>query len=224
MQDSKIGIIGNGNVGGALQRGLSRAGYEVRTTGKEPSRVGEVGNWADLVVLAVPYGERRNALRSLGDGIRDKPLVDVTNAVDGKMEYAGDLRRSGAEEVQEWAPNARVVKAFNTVFAQNMERGQAAGEPLTLFAAGDDAEAKQGVLALGKALGFDAVDAGPLEHARWLEPLGYLNMALAFKANHGPNSGFRFVHAKDSGPQRGARPAANAPRHERAERPAKPAK
>lgn len=213
---AKVGIIGKGNVGSALERGLAKAGYEVQTTGKDPARVGEVGQWADLLVLAVPYAQREAAIRELGDGARGKTLVDATNALRGNMEYAGSLQRSGAEEVQQMAKGARVVKAFNTVFAQNMDTGQAAGEPLTLFAAGDDAQAKRQVLEMGEALGFDPVDAGPLEHARWLEPLGYLNMALAFKANHGPNTGFRFVHGKGgANATRGARPAPNAPRHER---------
>jgi predicted dinucleotide-binding enzyme len=208
-----VGIIGRGNVGSALERGLTGAGYQVRTTGKDPAQVAEVGRWADVVVLAVPYGARKDALANLGDGVRGKTLVDVTNALSGDMEYAGRLDRSGAEEVQEQAPGAKVVKAFNTVFAQNMPTGQASGEPLTLFAASDDADAKRTVLAMGEALGFDPVDAGPLEHARWLEPLGYLNIALGYKAKHGPNSGFRYVHAKSGArAARGARPQANAPR------------
>jgi len=55
-----------------------------------------------------------------------------------------------------------VVKAFNTVFAAHMADGQAQGERLSLFCAGDDPEAKQQVQGLGQDLGFDAVDAGPL--------------------------------------------------------------
>jgi predicted dinucleotide-binding enzyme len=209
-QAPRVGIIGKGNVGSALERGLMRAGHEVRTTGKDPRQVREVGQWADLLVLAVPYGERGNAVRELGDAVEGKTLVDATNALGGKMEYAGSLERSGAEEVQEMARGAHVVKAFNTVFAQNMDSGQAAGEPLTLFAAGDDAEAKRTVLGMGEAIGFDPVDAGPLEHARWLEPLGYLNIALGYKVEHGTQTGFRYVHAKAAGATRGARPTANA--------------
>jgi hypothetical protein len=214
-QTPKVGIIGRGNVGGALQRGLTKAGYAVQATGREPGTVREVGRWADVLVLAVPYGERRHAVEELGDAVRGKPLVDVTNALDRKMEYMGRLDRSGAEEVQQLAREAKVVKAFNTVFAHTMESGQVAGEPLALFAAGDDAEAKRIVMEMGGAIGFDPVDAGPLEHARWLEPLGYLNIALGYKVNHGPESGFRFLHPKTAQHARGGRPAPNAPRHER---------
>lgn len=213
MAHLKVGIIGRGNVGSALGKGLAGAGYTVRATGKNAAEVAEVGRWADLVILAVPYGERRNAVEELGEGVRDKPLVDATNAVEGNLEYAGSLERSGAEEVQGLARGAKVVKAFNTVFAQTMSTGKVGGERLALFAAGDDQEAKQTVLDLGAAIGFEPVDAGPLEHARWLEPLGYLNIALGYKAHHGPDSGFRYVHGKGGhGASRGVRLQPNAPR------------
>jgi len=190
-------VIGKGHVGTALSEGLQRLGREVRTTGHDPDRVRDVARWADLVILAVPFGERRNAVQAAGRETLDgKTVVDVTNALGPGHDFVGDLRRSGAEEVQEWCgPGACVVKAFNTVFAQHMAQGQAQGEPLTLFCAGDDPEAKQEVQEIGRGLGFDAVDAGPLAAARWLEPLGYLNIQLAHTAGLGADSGFRYVHA-----------------------------
>ena len=51
---SKVGIVGDGNVGSALRRGLERAGYEVRAVGNHPEQVKETGEWADVVILAVP--------------------------------------------------------------------------------------------------------------------------------------------------------------------------
>lgn len=189
----KIGIIGDGNVGSALTQGLTRAGHEVRPVGKEPGRVKEVAQWADVVILAVPFSERQNALREMGS-VEGKVLVDVTNALNDRMGYAKGLDESGAEELQKMARGARVVKAFNTVFAQNMSTGQLHGEPLTVFAAGDDEGAKQKVMRLAQDIGFDAIDAGPLENARWLETLGVLNVNLGYKQNMGPTIGFRLVH------------------------------
>ena len=63
----RIGIIGDGNVGTALTQGLTRAGYEVQAVGKEPGKVAEVARWAEAIVLAVPFSERENALREMGD-------------------------------------------------------------------------------------------------------------------------------------------------------------
>ncbi len=191
---AKIGIIGDGNVGTALTSGLTRGGYEVRTVGREPQKVKEVGTWADTLILAIPFGERQNALRELGD-VRGKVLVDVTNALDANMGYAVDPNKeSGAEQLQRMAEGAKVVKAFNTVLAQHMDTGTLHGEKLTVLVAGDDEGAKARVMELSRAIGFDAVDAGALRNARWVETLGYLNIQMAYVVGHGPTVGFRFVH------------------------------
>ncbi|HJQ93755.1 MAG TPA: NADPH-dependent F420 reductase [Candidatus Thermoplasmatota archaeon] len=187
----KLAIIGDGNVGTAIQAGAKRAGYEARTTGKDPEQVRKLGAWGDVIVLAVPFGERANAIKELGK-VDGKTVVDVTNAMDDQG-YAGDVRKSGAESVQEMAEGARVVKAFNTVFAQTMGTGMAAGETLTLFVADDDATAKGQVIDLGNAIGFTAIDAGPLQNARWLETLGYLNIQLGYAQKYGTDIGFRLV-------------------------------
>ena len=189
-----IGIIGSGNVGSALQEGLVRAGYDVDAAGHEPERVAQLARNAEVVILAVPFDQREDALRSAGD-LTGKILVDATNAMDKNMGYALDLKQSGAEQLaQKAARGAKVVKAFNTVFAQNMSTGKVQGERLTALIAGDDEPAKRTVMQLAKDLGFDPVDAGPLAQARYLETLGVLNINLAYKAGMGPAMGFRLVH------------------------------
>ena len=50
----KIAIIGKGNVGGAIQRGLERAKYEVKSVGKDPQGVREAAAWASFAVPAEP--------------------------------------------------------------------------------------------------------------------------------------------------------------------------
>jgi hypothetical protein len=101
---------------------------------------------------------------------------------------------SGAERLQERAPAARVVKAFNTVFAGTLDRGEVKGQQLTVFAAGDDEEAKRSVLELARSIGFDAVDAGPLRNARLLEPMGYQNIQLGYTLGMGAEIGLKLVH------------------------------
>lgn len=189
----KVGIIGKGSVGSALQRGLARAGHEVRAVGKEPGTVRQTAAWAEVVFLAVPFGALDDALRDMGDAVHGKVLVDVTNALTPDMQLALGCTTSGAEELQKKAARAKVVKAFNTVFAQHMDKGQVKGEKLSLFVAGDDTAAKAHVLGFGREIGFDAIDAGPLRNARWLETLGYLNIQLGYVQKLGLEIGFRLV-------------------------------
>lgn len=188
----KIAVIGKGNVGSALERGLKRAGYDVRSTGKAEAR--ETADWGEVVLLAVPFGAVNDAVESIGGSIEGKILVDVTNALDENMGLAIGFSTSGAEELQKLVPSAKVVKAFNTVFAQQMDSGKVGGETLTVFAASDDDDARTTAMEMAKAIGFDAVSAGPLQNARWLETLGYLNIGMGYVVGHGVNSGFRYVH------------------------------
>ncbi|HRR27108.1 MAG TPA: hypothetical protein P5300_10465, partial [Acidobacteriota bacterium] len=62
------------------------------------------------------------------------------------------------------------------------------------FVAGDDQDAKDHVLRLGRDIGFDPVDAGPLRNARWLEALGYLNIQLGYLLGMGTEIGFKLIH------------------------------
>jgi len=190
----KIGIIGSGNVGTALKRGLEGAGYKVKSAGRDQNDVRTAAAWGEVLILAVPFGATEDALRVMGDAVQGKVLLDVTNALTPDFQLALGCTTSGAEELQKKAPKAKVVKAFNTVFAQNMSTGKVKGEKLTLFVAGDDKAAKDLVLSVGKDLGFDPVDAGPLRNARWMETLGYFNIQLGYMLKMGTEIGFKLVH------------------------------
>jgi predicted dinucleotide-binding enzyme len=191
----RIAIIGHGNVGTALEQGLVRAGHEVQAAGNEPERVRETARWGEVIILAVPYRAIDAAAAEIGDAADDKPLVDVTNALSPGHQFAGDFDRSVAERLQETLPRAHVVKAFNTMFASEMPTGKVKGQQISLFVAGDHPDAKQRVIDLGRALGHDVVDAGPLVQARWLEALGYFNIQLAMGPSKlGRDIGFKLVH------------------------------
>jgi 8-hydroxy-5-deazaflavin:NADPH oxidoreductase len=191
---TRIGILGEGHVGSALARGLKRGGYEVRTAGDDKAAVRDTVGWAEVVILAVPFGALDDVVRTAGEALAGKTVVDVTNALDDNMNLALGFNTSGAEELQKKLPQARVVKAFNTVFAQHMDTGRLGEQQLTAFVAGDNAEAKTAVLGLARDIGFDAVDAGPLKNARLLEPLGYLDIQLGYVLNMGTQIGFKLLH------------------------------
>jgi 8-hydroxy-5-deazaflavin:NADPH oxidoreductase len=190
----KIGIIGTGNVGGALARGITRAGGDVRSAGKKPAQVRDTARWADILILAVPFDALDDVASTIRPIVESKKVVlDVTNALTPEMSLALGYTSSGAEELQKKLPGARVVKAFNTQFAQHMETGHLGDEQLTVFAASDDADAKHLVLELARAIGFDAIDAGPLSNARLLEPLGYLNIQLGYVLGLGTQIGLQLL-------------------------------
>ena len=165
----------------------------MRLVGNEPPRVRETAVWGEVLVLAVPYPAVEQALSEMGDAVNGKTLVDVSNALTADFRLAVGFTTSAAEELQKKAPGAKVVKAFNTVFAQHMDSGTVNGTSLTLFVAGDEAAAKAQVLSLGKDLGFDPVDAGPLTNARSLEALGYFNIQLGYMLKMGPQIGFKLL-------------------------------
>lgn len=193
MTTKRIGIIGKGNVGSAIARGLERQGLEVRSVGNDPERVRQTAAWAEVVVLAVPYDALDDVVDEVGEDVAGKTVVDVTNLLDENMNLALGFTTSGAEELQNKLPNAHVVKAFNTVFARYMDSGRLGEQSLTTFVAGDDQDAKSAVLELANQIGFDAVDAGPLRNARLLEPLGCFNVQLGYVLGLGTQIGFKLL-------------------------------
>lgn len=198
----KIAIIGTGGIGSGLASVLAKTSHEVtvsdRKGGTEAAaklagrgvsvRAAEVRpavQAADVVILAVPY----SAAAGLGQvaDFADKIVVDVTNPV--KEDFSGlqiGHTTSAAEEIAKALQGARVVKAFNTVFAQVYDQGLKFGDTaMQTFVAADDADAKGAVIALAKDAGFDARDAGPLSNARYIEPLGYLNIQFGYMLGQG---------------------------------------
>ncbi len=180
----RIGIIGTGRVGTALQSGWTDAGHDVRTGSRSSSLpLSELALWADVLVLAVPFA----ALETVASGIapaKGKIIVDCTNPIrmgpDG-MALAIGHTASGAEYLQGLLPGAHVIKSLNQVGAEVMADTIGFALPPVQFMAGDKAEAKETVAALLTDLGFEPLDAGALSKARLLEPfaLVWINQAIA---------------------------------------------
>lgn len=196
--EETIAMIGTGFVGSALGPRFAEQGYRVIYGAREPERADVVGlvertagdaaavtpaeaaRAADIVVLALPWNVVEEVTRELGD-LSGKVIVDPTNprttADDGYRDFAFDS--SNAERIQQLAPGAAVVKAFSTLAAATMENPAIAGGPVTVPIVGDDADAKARVAALARAIGLEAIDVGPLRHARIIEGLHYLRFNSA---------------------------------------------
>jgi predicted dinucleotide-binding enzyme len=192
----KIAIIGKGNVGTALHNGLSKAGHETKFGHRDLAEpVGKAAKWGEVIILAVPHENANNAREAIRQFADEKIVIDVMNAIGPNMHLGIDCTTSSAEETQKKLPKAKVVKAFNTVFAQNQSTGKIAGEQLTAFIAGDDLKAKQTVAKLTKDIGFDPIDCGPLISARYLEAMAILIINLAYNYGMGPKMGYKMIKA-----------------------------
>jgi hypothetical protein len=135
---------------------------------------------ADLTVLAVPYPTVLQVAESIRDDLADQVVVDICNPVDHATfdALAVPPGTSAAEQIQQAAPRARVVKAFNTIFADLLEAGEGGGEPLDVFIAGDDDAAKLMVSQFASSTDMRPMDMGPLRRARELEAFEFLHMTL----------------------------------------------
>lgn len=199
-----VAILGAGNVGTGLARVLSstrhgivlagrdaaktRAAADAAGSGAHPVQAATIADavaLADVVILALPFDAAEALAREYG--FADKVVIDPTNPV--KADFSGlefGFDTSAAERIATAAPEARVVKGFNTLFAQVYEQGpDMGGTPAPAFFAADDDAAKQTAMRLAQDAGFDAVDAGPLSNARYLEPLAYLNIQFGYMLGRG---------------------------------------
>jgi predicted dinucleotide-binding enzyme len=192
----KIAIIGKGNVGTALSKGLSKAGHEVKFGHRDTAEpVADAASWGEIIILAVPHENVNDAIKEIQPHADGKILIDVTNAIGEDYGLGISCTTSTAEETQKKLPKAKVVKAFNTVFAPNQSTGKVAGEQLTAFMAGNDLKAKQTVAQLTRDIGFDPVDCGPLKSARYLDAMGILIINLAYTYGMGNKMGYKLIKA-----------------------------
>ncbi len=195
-------IIGPGNMGLGLARLLVAKGKNVTLAHKDievAKRLAvEIGgnaqgkniaaavSGADVVILATPYDSAKAALNEAGD-FAGKILVDITNPITPDyMALTIGHTTSAAEEIAKLASGAHVVKAFNTVFWQALPFEVRQGNPaVQVLLASDDADAKKTVAAMVTELEFEPVDAGPLTNARYIEPVGELNIHLGYALGWG---------------------------------------
>jgi hypothetical protein len=205
----RIGIIGAGNMGATLGRIWATKGHEVFFSfSKNPSKLKELASsvsgarsgspseaaqFGEVVMLATQWGTTQDAVKAAGD-LKGKILIECTNPLTpdfSSLAVGGNT--SGSEEIAKRAKGAKVVKAFNTLGAQNLTNLRYGALNADTFVCGDDAEAKAIAVQLGKDLGFDVVDCGPLSSARYIEGLGMLWIKLAYALGQGPNIAFKLL-------------------------------
>ncbi|MCE6995046.1 NADP oxidoreductase [Saccharothrix sp. S26] len=169
-----IAVLGNGRVGGALAAALTDAGHEVAVVGRGAAARAVAG--AQVVINATPGAGSLDRLAALRAQLRDKVLVDVSNATtDGPDGLPADLIYPGsslAEHLQDALPDTRVVKTLNTMLHPVMTAPASLAQPPTAFLSGDDPGAKRVVRGLLADLGWREewiTDLGPITTARATE-------------------------------------------------------
>jgi 8-hydroxy-5-deazaflavin:NADPH oxidoreductase len=178
-----------------LCSGLSSK-HEIKFGHRDPAEpVADAAKWGEVIILAVPHNNTNDAIEAIRPYANGKTVIDVINAIGPNMELGISCTTSSAEETQKKLPQAHVVKAFNTVFAQNQSTGKVSNEQLTAFIAGDDLKAKQTAAQLTRDIGFDPVDCGPLKAARYLEAMGIMIINLAYNYGMGTKIGYKLVKA-----------------------------
>ena len=189
---SSISIIGSGNMAKTIGTLALKGGNTVEVLSRDADKAGALakalgngattGTWGatptgDIVILAVLFAGAVPVVSEYGEALADKIVVDITNPFNADATgLAIPHDTSVAQMVAEVAPeNTHVLKAFNTLFSHVL----GAGDPVDVFIAGDDKQAKASVSAFITSLGLRPRDAGDLSMAHWLEGAGLMEMGLA---------------------------------------------
>lgn len=191
----KIGIIGSGPVGQKLGTAFLGEGHEVmlgtRNPGKEEIKkwkkenpkgqcgtFGVTAQFGDILVLAVAGAVAESAIKLAGTShFNNKILIDATNPIattppqDGVLSFSTTLNESLMEKLQRQIPQAKLVKAFNSVGNAQMYKPTVKGGPPTMFICGNDENAKKTVTNILTTFGWETADMGKATAARAIEPL-----------------------------------------------------
>lgn len=204
----KIAIIGAGKVGTTLGKRWSQCGHAIVYGVQDPAdskhqplqqhakiaSSPEAAESADVVVLAVHWSSAQSAVKEIAEALTGKILIDCTNPV--KQDLSGvsiGHTTSASEQIQSWAPNCTVVKAFNQMGFNIMADPLLEDRKALLFLAGDIASANSTVETLASELDFEVVVMPSLSDARLLEPLAMIWISMAYKLGYGRDFAFSMI-------------------------------
>lgn len=200
----KIAIIGIGKVGFAIANHLQKKGHHITAASNNPDSqsvkkalaqnpafvvqtVQKAVDAADIAVLATPFQAIEQALQ--GISFKGKTLIDCTNPIGPGLTHGLNNLKSGAERVQELAPDSRVVKAFSIYGVENLVDSSYPGhnvKPVMLIA-GDDPSAKSLAAKVVEEMGFSPKDAGALSRSLHLEHMTLLWVKMVRVDGHNPH-------------------------------------
>ncbi len=185
----KIGVIGSGGIGGTVGTLWAKAGHDVLFSSRNPEKlsslvaaagdtaragtIADAASFADVIFLAVYYWTTDDALAAAGS-LHGKIIIDATNPY--SRTDSGQIQRvlnvSSALELAQKVPQAKVVKAYNTLPTATLANEHHRADPYVLFYCGDDADAKAIAAQLITDSGFAGIDIGELSQVIHQEPDG----------------------------------------------------
>lgn len=197
-----ISFIGAGNVASSLGSLFTNAGHTVKYGTQNPNDsqlpIVDAISFGEVVCFAIPFSAMNDVLTANKEALKGKIVVDITNAInnsDWSPLFLGE--DSGGEQTARLLPESKVVKAFNTIFADVMKEDKQLfdGQKLTAFIASDDTEASATIKKLADDAGFNGFIVGGIKNSRNLEAIAQLNIAIAFGGG-GTDAGFTYFQRK----------------------------
>lgn len=200
----KIAFLGGGSFGGNLAQLLAQSGHDVVVGLRDTGRARSGATYrcdsfehaiahGEVVVIALPYLVCATVLPKFAGQLSGKIVVDATNPLrEDWSPLPLGAENSAAEELSRLLPSARLVKAFNTIFADiiRAEQLEQRAERLTAFIAGDDLAANRIIAEIAASAGFAPLVTGRLGNARYLEAMANLNIQIAVVHGGGTNAGY----------------------------------
>ncbi len=192
MEAMKIGVLGSGQVATVLAGGFLKHGHKVKVGSRDPKKLDEwkskspgaetgsfedAASFGDVIVLAVKGTAAESLVKSLSRHLAGKVVIDATNPiaetppVNGVLQFFTSPSDSLMERLQKLAPEAKFVKAYNSVGNLLMVNPVLPSGKPTMFICGNDDQAKKTVTDILDQFGWEADDFGKVESARAIEPL-----------------------------------------------------
>lgn len=174
-----------------LARQLGKAGYKVTLGSRDPTKAknkaesipGEVKGGSikktidsgEIIIPAIKYPLVLDVLKEHRESLHNKIVIDISNPVGIEI----DKNTSTAEEIAKVIPKSVIVKGFNTVFSSILNSSPRFGnQRANLFICGNENDSKSILMEIGRVLGYEPIDIGPLKAARYLEALTLFQIYL----------------------------------------------
>ncbi|CAN5838683.1 NAD(P)-binding domain-containing protein [soil metagenome] len=213
-----IAIVGaTGNMGNAIAKSLAKGNYRILLIGSNSEKLQALYNeihilqpladmeimncafegcWeADIIIPAVPYTAEKEVAAKIKDVATGKIVISISNPLNETYTaLVTDTGKSAGEELQDALPYSKVIKAFNTIYAEDFAEPVIDDQTIDSLIAGNDEEALQIIAQLVALAGFNPVIAGDLSVSSSMENMQLMLIQLSMKNNYSHHAGWKILH------------------------------